>query len=169
MSVQVVPAEKAQQPVLARLLELYIHDFSELQDVDLQADGTFGYPNLPLYWLDPDRRPFFIFLDNKLAGFILIQRASEISSSPGVWDVAEFFVLRRYRRQGIGADAAHCIWTRLPGPWEVRVNESIPPRSISGSTRSPRSPTSPQPCDPFSAAAASVIISPSSRRERSEA
>ncbi len=126
MSVQVVPAEKAQQPVLARLLELYIHDFSELQDVHLQADGTFGYPNLPLYWLDPDRRPFFIFLDDKLAGFILIQRGSEISSSPEVWDVAEFFILRRYRRQGIGADAAHRIWTRLPGPWEVRVNESNP-------------------------------------------
>jgi len=35
--------------------------------------------------------------------------------------MAEFFVLRRYRRLGVGLKAAHLVWSRLPGKWEIRV------------------------------------------------
>jgi predicted acetyltransferase len=38
-----------------------------------------------------------------------------------VLDVAEFFVLRRYRRAGVGRRAALLLWNRLPGKWTVRV------------------------------------------------
>jgi predicted acetyltransferase len=34
--------------------------------------------------------------------------------------MAEFFVLRRYRRQGVGERAARAAFGRFPGPWEVR-------------------------------------------------
>lgn len=36
-------------------------------------------------------------------------------------DVAEFFVLRGFRRLGVGTRAAHEVWGRFPGRWEVRV------------------------------------------------
>ena len=35
-------------------------------------------------------------------------------------DVAEFFVLRRYRRSGVGRSAAFLIWKHFPGTWTVR-------------------------------------------------
>jgi predicted acetyltransferase len=38
--------------------------------------------------------------------------------------VTEFFVLRGYRRRGIGTQIAHEVWRQLPGLWEVRVMES---------------------------------------------
>ena len=126
MTIEVLPAASEQQPILARLLQLYIHDFTEFHDLDLQADGTFAYSDLPLYWLDPGHHPFLILLDEKLAGFVLVKRGSEISSSADVWDMAEFFILRRYRRRGCGAEAARQIWAQLPGPWEVRVMDSNP-------------------------------------------
>jgi predicted acetyltransferase len=37
--------------------------------------------------------------------------------------VAEFFVLRRYRRSGVGRRAAGALWDRTPGHWIVRVAE----------------------------------------------
>ena len=40
---EVIPATQEQAPVLANLLELYIHDFSEFHDVELDEDGRFGY------------------------------------------------------------------------------------------------------------------------------
>ena len=38
--------------------------------------------------------------------------------------MADFFILRRYRRYGVGTEAARQIWSRYPGPWEVRVMEA---------------------------------------------
>ena len=57
------------------------------------------------------------------AGFILVTRGSPASDDPEVFDVAEFFVLRRYRRFGVGRRAAILIWDRFPGRWIVRVSE----------------------------------------------
>ena len=119
--VEVVAATPMQEPILANLLELYVHDFSELLDLDIGGDGRFGYPSLPLYWSEPGRHPFLIRADGKLAGFALVKKGSEISGSGGVWDVAEFFVLRGCRGRGVGTLAAHEMWRRFPGPWEVRV------------------------------------------------
>jgi predicted acetyltransferase len=42
---------------------------------------------------------------------------------PGTHDVAEFFVLRQYRRLGVGRRAAHLLWKHLPGNWTVRVSQ----------------------------------------------
>ena len=60
MTVEVVPAISGQQQILANLLELYAHDFSEFHDVELNPDGRFGYAKLPFYWLETDRHPFLV-------------------------------------------------------------------------------------------------------------
>ena len=124
MPVEVVPATLDQQPVLANLLQLYAHDFSEFHEVEVGPDGGFEYPKLPLYWLEPDRHPFLVKSEGKLAGFALVKRGSELTRDQTTWDMAEFFVLRAYRRRGIGAAIAHEIWRRFPGKWEVRVMEA---------------------------------------------
>ena len=48
MEIEVVPAKAEEEPVLANLLELYAHDFSEFFDLTIGADGRFGYEPLSL-------------------------------------------------------------------------------------------------------------------------
>jgi predicted acetyltransferase len=122
--VEVIPATRKQEPILANVLELYAHDFCEFRDLELGDDGRFGYPSLSLYWSDPDRHPFLIRMDGKLAGLVLVKRGFGISGNHAVWDMAEFFVIRGCRRFGIGTQAAHAVWTRFPGLWEVRVMQT---------------------------------------------
>lgn len=124
MHVEVVPARPEQQTIMANLLELYAHDFSEFHDVAIGADGRFGYEPLRLYWSEPGRYPFLVWVDGKLAGFVLVKRGSEFSGSEDIWDMAEFFVLRGYRRRGIGTQVGHEVWRNFPGLWEVRVMRS---------------------------------------------
>ena len=124
LDVEVAPARPEQEAILFSLLELYAHDFSEFHDVAIGADGKFGYKALPLYWSEPGRFPFLVFAEGKLAGFALVKRGSEFSGNEAVWDMAEFFVLRGYRRQGIGTRVAYHLWKSLPGSWEVRVMQS---------------------------------------------
>ena len=124
MNVEVTPAGKEQESVLANLLELYAHDFSEFHDLEIGADGRFEYRYLRLYWTEPGRHPFLVQVEGKLAGLVLVKRGSEVSGNENVWDMAEFFVLRGYRRRGLGTHIAVEVWRRFPGRWEVRVMES---------------------------------------------
>jgi len=122
--IQVVPASHEQEPIIANLLELYAHDFSEFHHLELAADGRFGYQDLPLYWSEPDRHAFLVKVNGRLAGFVLVKRGPDLSDGARIWDVGEFFIVRGYRRQGIGMKVAHELWRRFPGRWEVRVMES---------------------------------------------
>jgi len=98
---------------VARLLELYGYDFSAFTNVDVDAQGLFGYPYLDAYWTEPQRHPFLFRLDEKWVGFALV-----LSGAPH--DMAEFFVLRKYRRHGVGDVAAREVFARFPGEWQVR-------------------------------------------------
>jgi len=121
---EILSATREEMPVVANLFELYAHDFSEFHPVEPGPDGLFGYPALQLYWSEPERYPFLIRVGGKLAGFILVHRISQTSLSDAVWDMAEFFVLRANRRCGVGKEAAHLIWRRFPGAWQIRVMDS---------------------------------------------
>lgn len=72
--IELAPAALDQESVLADLLELYAHDFSEFHEIELGVDGRFGYKPLPLYWPEPNRRPFLIRVDGKLAGLVLVKK-----------------------------------------------------------------------------------------------
>ncbi len=118
-------ATAADAPLLENLLELYIHDLSEIVPVEPGPDGRFGYPRLALYWTEPDRRHAFLIRSGVgLAGFALVTRGSPASDDPEALDVAEFFVLRRHRRTGIAREAAFALWDLFPGQWIVRVFEA---------------------------------------------
>jgi predicted acetyltransferase len=121
--VEVIPASSEQELILANLLELYAHDFSEYMDLELGPDGRFGYEKLSLYWKEDGRHPFLIKASGNLAGFALVDRGSQISGAEDVRDIAEFFIVRGRRRLGIGMKAAEAIWRRFPGKWEVRVRD----------------------------------------------
>jgi predicted acetyltransferase len=110
---------------LSNLLELYIHDVCDLfPSVELGADGRFGYPKLPLYWSEPQTRfAYLVREQGRVAGFALATRGSPVTADPHVLDVAEFFVIRKYRRLGVGRRAALLLWKCLPGKWTVRVSE----------------------------------------------
>jgi predicted acetyltransferase len=112
-------------PLLSNLLELYIHDMSEVFPVKLGPDGRFGYERLSLYWSAGDERlAFLIKHAGDVAGFALVTRGSPVTTDPADLDVAEFFVLRSHRRAGVGRRAAGELWDSVRGHWVVRVSEA---------------------------------------------
>jgi predicted acetyltransferase len=124
LHLELIAAAFEQAPILANLLELYVHDFSEFLPLDVGDDGRFNYPSLPLYWSEPNRHPFLIKVDGKLAGLVLVMKGPGLSGNDQVWDMAEFFILRGYRRRGVGAQAAREVWSLFPGRWQVRAMQA---------------------------------------------
>ena len=121
--ISLAPATSADVALLSNLLELYVHDLSGVfPNVKLGADGRFGYPKLPLYLTEDERRfAFLIRCNTDVAGFALVTRGSPVSDDPDTFDVAEFFILRKHRRSGVGRQAAFLLWNRFAGKWTVRA------------------------------------------------
>jgi predicted acetyltransferase len=117
------PASTEDRALLENLAQLYAYDFSEVLEMHVGEDGRFADVDLGPYWVDGWRHPFLLRVDAKLAGFALIAERSKITGQSGVFDMTEFFVLRRFRRQGVGRAAAFAAFDRFGGPWEVRQRE----------------------------------------------
>ncbi|MEM1126416.1 MAG: GNAT family N-acetyltransferase [Bacteroidota bacterium] len=122
IQVTVLRATPSDRVVLDRLLALYLHDLSPHTGADLDEQGRFVYPFLDRYWTEAGRHAFLIRADGRLAGLALANTHVHLADSN--WAMAEFFVARRYRRQGIGQRAAQAIFAQLPGWWEVGVQAS---------------------------------------------
>jgi predicted acetyltransferase len=120
---ELIRAGTEHQSALRNLLELYIHDFSELVPMDVGDDGRYAYESLPLVWSDNSRPPLLGRLDGKLVGFALVTQGSEPFGDSEAWDMAEFLVLRRYGQRGIGTQLAEKVWLHCPGRWQIRVME----------------------------------------------
>ena len=115
-----IPAAPGDKAVLRNLAEYYVYDFSELLGLDVGERGEFGGDRLDRHFEDPLCHPFFIRVDGKLAGFALHEGRSRLNGEIGINDVAELFVMRKYRRLGVGMRAAHALFDQFTGPWEVR-------------------------------------------------
>lgn len=124
MNIDISPASMEEKPVLRNLLELYSYDFSAIDGADVDDSGLYGYEYLDLYWEEPDRFPFLVRVDGRLAGFALVRRGTyfrehESRDEKPAWLIAEFFVMRKYRRRGVGALIARQLFDRFRGRWEI--------------------------------------------------
>lgn len=124
MTVQIKEAPIEQKPILQRLMQLYLHDFSEIDLCDVNNDGIFEYKYLDLYWTESGRLPFLVYVEEKIAGFVLISKHSYVSDDKTAHVVSEFFIMRKYRRRGIGTHVAQKIFKMFPGKWEVQQIEN---------------------------------------------
>ena len=115
-----VPAAPSDKAVLRNLAEYYVYDFSELLGLDVGEEGEFGGDRLDRHFQDALCHPFFIRVDGKLAGFAVHEGRSRLSGAIGINDVAELFVMRKYRRLGVGERVAVALFDQFTGPWEVR-------------------------------------------------
>jgi predicted acetyltransferase len=120
MHVDLVPVDPLAAPVLARLMQLYAYDFSELTGSDLDDEGIFGAPDVQQYLGAAGRHPFFVKVEGRLAGFVIVDQKSRFGNQDAPLDVAELFVLRKHRRAGVGRTVAEMVFSRFRGKWEVR-------------------------------------------------
>ncbi len=116
------PVGERQRPLLQRLFELYLYDFSELEHADVDEEGWFvpsARPWLARYWTEPGKHALLLRVGGKPAGFALVDEASPIVGSGHRRFLGAFFVVRAYRRRGYGGGVARAVFDRFPGAWQV--------------------------------------------------
>lgn len=121
MTIDLTRATREEIPVLRRLMQFYLYDIASLDHWDMRVDGTYGNPQrIESFWVEVDYDRFLIRVDGVLAGFALTSRSSDdAEGSPHV--VNEFFVLRRYRRSGVGRTVARRLFEGHDGTWHLKI------------------------------------------------
>jgi predicted acetyltransferase len=124
MTVTLTQAAPADAPLLQNLIQLYTHDFSEFwagtTRGDLAPDGRFQPYPLDAYWTTPAWSALLVWSGGVLAGFALVNDQAH-SGLPTGANVAEFFILRKHRGQGVGRLAALAVFALRPGSWELAI------------------------------------------------
>ena len=116
VSLQVRIATRDDRTPIRRMLELYQHDLSDVWDQDLDANGEYGY-RLDGYWSHPQCKAFTFLADGCYAGFALVDDDVTLPENQ-LW-LAQFFVVKKYRRRGAGSAAAKQVFDQVRGRWEV--------------------------------------------------
>ena len=126
---------ESDRPVVERLWQLYRHDLSEYRDSLPDVRGLFkpgrlvpglahrrAWPLQPArFFGDADRCGYLVHRGDVPVGFALLQG---LEDEPRM--IAEFFVLRAVRRQGVGHRVATELLRRYPGAWEIGFQEETP-------------------------------------------
>jgi predicted acetyltransferase len=125
MNIDLRTPDRSERSLIRRMMELYMHDFSEFDGSDLDEHGQFGYGDLDYFWFEPTHAAFLVTVDEKLAGFVLVD--NEVVMDESQRSITEFFIVRKYRRQGVGKFVATAVFNQFPAKWEVRViTENVP-------------------------------------------
>jgi predicted acetyltransferase len=111
--------------LLRNLSELYCHDMSEWFELDTGTDGRYSYDTASVW--AKGYHAYLARVGDSIAGFALIGSGSEWLGDVGAHDVHEFFIMRKFRRRGVGRSMATFLWNAHPGDWLVRVLEANAP------------------------------------------
>jgi len=114
MGLELVCAMLQDKTILRQLLELQAYDGSEFNGEEVDENGLFGYRYLDHYWTEAGRYAYLIRVKGKIAGFLMV-REIELEGYGSAHSLAEIFVMRKYRRRGLGRRVATTLFDRFPG------------------------------------------------------
>ncbi len=130
MPIEVKHAQPTDWTIFHNLMQFYLYDFSEFLPMELGEEGSFKEEILDNYFANPDKAAFLVIVDGMLAGFSLVSSEVVLQQNQGGRCIKEFFIVRRYRRQGVGKTAATKIFSMYAGKWEVRVERTNLPARV---------------------------------------
>lgn len=119
MNIELKKVNVEEKEVLRNLLEKYDYEFSQWDNRDVNKLGLYGYGYLDCYWTEENRWAYFIVVDGVLAGFVMVNDYPEVDEDTD-YSLAEFFVMYKYRRCGIGKYAAMKIFDMFHGKWQIK-------------------------------------------------
>ena len=80
MNISIEPILIEQKSVFIQMMELLNYDSSEFSDDDIKEYGYYGYDRINDYWSDEGRFPFFVRVNGKLAGLVLLRSCRYMKS-----------------------------------------------------------------------------------------
>lgn len=121
-NLEVVEVKKEESQTLMNLMEKYLSEFAKWEKIDVKDDGLFGYEWLDSYFKEENRWPYFVKIDGKLAGFVLVCDYPEVPEESTDFTLSEFFIMPKYRNIGYGHQAFLKVMDKHHGKWQLKLH-----------------------------------------------
>ena len=117
MEIRLENVQPEKKEALFRLLQYSLFEESITDLNEMNEDALFEYPWFDAYFVEPQREAYFIReqASKKLLGFAMVRMHED-----GRHSIAEFLVVPKYRRCGVGTKAAKACFALHDGLWEVK-------------------------------------------------
>lgn len=117
--IKLIPATIQEYPIIQNMGRFYVYDMSQYMGWEIPEDGLYECIDFKKYWEDKNSFPFLVHYQNELVGFVIIDKKG---SHPDIdFNMAQFFILQKFKNQGIGKYIAHECFQKFSGIWEVMV------------------------------------------------
>lgn len=122
--VSLVPVTQKDFPIIYNLARFYAYDISEFfgdeAGWEMEDDGLYGAGiDYKKYFETENTFPFLIHYKGKLAGFAIIDKDSIDPTAN--FNMAQFFIVRTYKRKGLGKHTAFKCFEKFKGAWEIHI------------------------------------------------
>jgi len=115
MNIVLRPIQTEDKETLRNLWEKYDYDFSRVDNNDVDELGLFECKDFDYYWTKESKWGYFITVDGKLAGFVMLTNIPIIEGAETDFTLGEFFVMRKYRRLGVGRNVVFQVLDKHKG------------------------------------------------------
>lgn len=116
------PIKTEDREIFWNMNQKHLYEMTLYYPDDMDEQGNYHYGYFDAYFTDPNRKAWFICLDDKKIGFVMIHPYSVIGQNPD-YTLAEFAVFPAYRRNHYALETAKLIFSSYPGRWELKYNE----------------------------------------------
>jgi predicted acetyltransferase len=120
MAFYIKSAIQEEKQILFAILQPYLDEIMHYpgEDVDYKdRNGLYQYPYLDNYWHEKERFPYLLYKDKDIVGFALVRHTGEN------WEMAEFYIIPQFRRQGCARTCVTEIFKKHPGEWNISYNK----------------------------------------------
>ena len=121
--IKLIPATLDDYPIIQNMGRFYVYDMSEFlgfeEGWEIPNNGLFECIDFKKYWETKDAFPFLIRYHDDLIGFAIIDKKG---SDPSIdFNMAQFFILRKFKNKGVGKHVAQMCFDKFRGTWEVMI------------------------------------------------
>lgn len=121
--IKLIPVDIKEYPVIQNMARFYVYDMSEYLGMEagweIPQDGLYECIDFKKYWEDENSFPFLINYQAEIVGFVIIDKKGSYADID--FNMAQFFILRKFKNKGIGKYIAQQCFKKFPGTWEVMV------------------------------------------------
>ena len=120
--IKLIPVKTEEKDLLWNINQKYLYEMTLYYPDEMDSQGNLHYGYFDEYFSDPKRKAFFIYNDDKMIGFAMVNPYSAIDHTPD-YTMAEFTIFPTYRGNGYAFEAAKLILSMYKGKWEIKYNE----------------------------------------------
>ncbi|TMV43392.1 GNAT family N-acetyltransferase [Paenibacillus mesophilus] len=116
MEIAIDPIKEEELSVLNNLFEFAAYDLSEFSKANIKKTGLYEPKiNVADLYNDNNYYLYMVRAEEQLAGFVIVKYMEE----ENLHYLNHFFILRKYRKQGIGRKVAEQVFDMFKGRWRV--------------------------------------------------